>query len=139
MHHSIEKPGKYAVQKLCRYMCSLAGSKVDRTATRMHALDYYPSQRSVQEHPSRASMKGALAVQVLLLDEITVDLDVLGRADLLAFLREECEQRGATIIYVRSPLHPAGRPFCRWPGVSKPTVNMPLDTFAIKVKSIAPG
>ena len=39
-------------------------------------------------------------LQVLLLDEITVDLDVLGRADLLTFLREECEQRGATIIYV---------------------------------------
>ena len=37
--------------------------------------------------------------QVLLLDEITVDLDVLGRADLMTFLREECEQRGVTIIY----------------------------------------
>jgi hypothetical protein len=37
--------------------------------------------------------------QVLLLDEITVDLDVLGRADLMAFLAEECETRGATIIY----------------------------------------
>ncbi|KAI7845740.1 hypothetical protein COHA_000656 [Chlorella ohadii] len=37
--------------------------------------------------------------QVLLLDEITVDLDVLGRADLMAFLKEECQQRGATIIY----------------------------------------
>ncbi len=38
--------------------------------------------------------------QVLLLDEITVDLDVLGRADLMAFLKEECKQRGATIVYV---------------------------------------
>ncbi|KAK9292294.1 hypothetical protein L1049_020258 [Liquidambar formosana] len=37
--------------------------------------------------------------KVLLLDEITVDLDVLGRADLLKFLRRECEERGATIIY----------------------------------------
>ncbi|GJP50795.1 hypothetical protein CLOM_g9958 [Closterium sp. NIES-68] len=37
--------------------------------------------------------------KVLLLDEITVDLDVLGRADLMAFLRDECEQRGATIVY----------------------------------------
>ncbi|CAI6002059.1 unnamed protein product [Closterium sp. NIES-64] len=37
--------------------------------------------------------------KVLLLDEITVDLDVLGRADLMSFLREECEQRGATIVY----------------------------------------
>ncbi len=39
-------------------------------------------------------------MQVLLLDEITVDLDVLGRADLMAFLKDECQQRGATIIYV---------------------------------------
>lgn len=38
--------------------------------------------------------------QVLLLDEITVDLDVLGRADLMSFLKEECETRRATIIYV---------------------------------------
>eukprot|EP00775_Hariotina_reticulata_P003633 gene3633-3894_t len=37
--------------------------------------------------------------KVLLLDEITVDLDVLGRADLMRFLIQECEQRGATIIY----------------------------------------
>ena len=38
--------------------------------------------------------------QVLFLDEVTVDLDVLGRADLMAFLKEECEQRKCTIIYV---------------------------------------
>ncbi|MCO5583982.1 hypothetical protein L7F22_037900 [Adiantum nelumboides] len=37
--------------------------------------------------------------KVLLLDEITVDLDVLARADLLAFLLSECQTRGATIIY----------------------------------------
>jgi len=37
--------------------------------------------------------------KVLLLDEITVDLDVLARADLLTFLVSECEERGATIIY----------------------------------------
>ncbi|PIA38015.1 hypothetical protein AQUCO_02900095v1 [Aquilegia coerulea] len=37
--------------------------------------------------------------KVLLLDEITVDLDVLARADLLTFLKKECQERGATIIY----------------------------------------
>lgn len=36
---------------------------------------------------------------MLLLDEITVDLDVVGRLDLLNFFVEECEVRGATIIY----------------------------------------
>lgn len=37
--------------------------------------------------------------QVLLLDEITVDMDVVGRLDLLHFFEEECAERGATIIY----------------------------------------
>ncbi|GAA0138223.1 hypothetical protein Leryth_011906 [Lithospermum erythrorhizon] len=37
--------------------------------------------------------------KVLLLDEITVDLDVLARADLLTFLKKECVEKGATIIY----------------------------------------
>jgi len=36
---------------------------------------------------------------VLLLDEITVDMDVVGRLDLLHFFEEECAQRGATIVY----------------------------------------
>lgn len=33
------------------------------------------------------------------MDEITVDMDVLGRMDLLNFFKQECEQRGATIVY----------------------------------------
>lgn len=36
---------------------------------------------------------------LLLLDEVTVDLDVQVRADLLSFLTEETKTRGATIIY----------------------------------------
>ncbi|WWC90862.1 uncharacterized protein L201_005799 [Kwoniella dendrophila CBS 6074] len=36
---------------------------------------------------------------VLLLDEVTVDLDVLVRADLIDFLVSESEIRGATIVY----------------------------------------
>jgi len=36
---------------------------------------------------------------VLLLDEVTVDLDVLVRADLVNFLVEESKTRGATIVY----------------------------------------
>lgn len=37
--------------------------------------------------------------EVLLLDEITVDLDVVARLRLLNFFKEECEERGATILY----------------------------------------
>lgn len=42
---------------------------------------------------------GLLKPFKVLLDEITVDLDVLARADLLSFLKKDCEERGATIIY----------------------------------------
>ena len=37
--------------------------------------------------------------EVLLLDEVTVDLDVVARADFLNFLRIETEERGCTIVY----------------------------------------
>lgn len=37
--------------------------------------------------------------KVLLCDEITVDLDIIGRLDLLNFFEQECNNRGATIIY----------------------------------------
>ena len=33
------------------------------------------------------------------MDEVTTDLDVVSRQALLQFLREECEERGATVIY----------------------------------------
>jgi len=37
--------------------------------------------------------------ELLLLDEITTDLDLIARQDLLAFLREETELGGTTILY----------------------------------------
>lgn len=37
--------------------------------------------------------------KVLLLDEVTVDLDVVARMDLLDFFKEESDERGATIVY----------------------------------------
>jgi CCR4-NOT complex subunit CAF16 len=37
--------------------------------------------------------------RLLLLDEVTTDLDVVARADLLAFLAEEADHRGTTILY----------------------------------------
>lgn len=37
--------------------------------------------------------------KILLLDEVTVSLDVVVRQDLLKYLRRESEERGATILY----------------------------------------
>lgn len=36
--------------------------------------------------------------RLLLLDEVTVDLDVLARSDFLSFLKKETEERGCTIV-----------------------------------------
>jgi CCR4-NOT complex subunit CAF16 len=38
-------------------------------------------------------------LEVILLDEVTGDLDVLARADLLSFLRQDGEERGTTVLY----------------------------------------
>jgi len=46
---------------------------------------------------------------VLLLDEVTVDLDVLVRHELLEFLKKDSETRGATII-CNVPFFPASIP-----------------------------
>lgn len=37
--------------------------------------------------------------KIILLDEVTTDLDIVARADLLQLLREESEQRGVTVVY----------------------------------------
>ena len=73
---------------------------------------------------------------MLLLDEITVDLDVLGRADLMNYLRAESEERGACIVYatvsapfsrhhrVLSSLGPQGNRTLLTCIVYKPTVSV---------------
>ena len=84
----------------------LPGIDPARRAKLMEVLDINPNWRMhTVSDGQRRRVQICLGLlkpfDVLLLDEITVDLDVLGRADLMQFLREECEQRGATIIYVR--------------------------------------
>jgi CCR4-NOT complex subunit CAF16 len=37
--------------------------------------------------------------ELLLLDEVTVDLDVLARAELMAFLQAECAERNCAVLY----------------------------------------
>ncbi|KAH0592488.1 hypothetical protein MHUMG1_09759 [Metarhizium humberi] len=63
------------------------------TAWRMHAVSD-GERRRVQ-----LAMGLVRPWTVLLLDEITVDLDVLSRADFLAWLRRETESRDCTIVY----------------------------------------
>ena len=55
---------------------------------------------------------------ILLLDEVTVDLDVLVRGDLIDFLIEESNARKATIVYCQSLL--------AYPAPSGPMSSTPL-------------
>ena len=68
--------------------------------------------------------------EVLLLDEITVDLDLLSRSNFLNWLREETERREATIVYATHILdnlvgwpthlvHMAGGRVKEWGGMRK--------------------
>lgn len=80
------------------------GADPARVSRIIDALDIDPSWRlhRVSDGQRRRVQIGMGLVKpfkVLLLDEITVDLDVLGRADLMAFLASECADRGATIVY----------------------------------------
>ncbi|KAK4250638.1 P-loop containing nucleoside triphosphate hydrolase protein [Corynascus novoguineensis] len=63
------------------------------TAWRMHAVSD-GERRRVQ-----LAMGLIRPWRVLLLDEITVDLDVWSRAQFLGFLRRETEQRECTVVY----------------------------------------
>ena len=63
------------------------------TAWRMHAVSD-GERRRVQ-----LAMGLLRPWRVLLLDEITVDLDLLSRSNFLAFLKRETEARACTIVY----------------------------------------
>ncbi|CDS08096.1 hypothetical protein LRAMOSA02045 [Lichtheimia ramosa] len=76
----------------------------ERTAKLLQVLDvdihWRMHQRSDGQRRRVQLVMGLLQPwDLLLLDEVTVDLDVLVRAEFLNYLREETEQRGATILY----------------------------------------
>lgn len=76
----------------------------ERIKTLIKVLDIDPEWRmhlvsDGQRRRVQIAMGLLKPFDVLLLDEITVDLDVLGRADLMQFLKEECAARDATVVY----------------------------------------
>jgi CCR4-NOT complex subunit CAF16 len=80
------------------------GGTPERVAELIRVLDIDPTWRmhrvsDGQRRRVQIAMGLAREFKILLLDEITVDLDVLGRADLMAYLIKECDVRGATIVY----------------------------------------
>lgn len=99
--YSVPLQGDFPASKMLN---GLPGIDPARRAKLMEVLDINPDWRMhTVSDGQRRRVQICLGLlkpfDVLLLDEITVDLDVLGRADLMEFLKEECEQREATIIY----------------------------------------
>lgn len=84
---------------------------------------------------------------VVLLDEVTADLDVLARADLLAFLRRESEVHGTTVLYATHVLDGLARwathlcflsPAVPGPG-SRVRIMAPIDQVIGQVIGQAPA
>ena len=50
--------------------------------------------------------------KLLLLDEVTVDLDVIVRLNLLAFLKKECRERNSCVIYATHIFDGLGKNWC---------------------------
>ncbi|KAI9189810.1 CCR4-NOT regulatory complex component [Blastocladiella emersonii ATCC 22665] len=76
----------------------------ERLAALMHLLEIDPTWRTHEiSDGQRRRVQLLLGLirpfDVALLDEVTVDLDVLARRNLLDFLRRECEERGCTVVY----------------------------------------
>lgn len=76
----------------------------ERTAELLEIMDANPEWRmNTTSDGERRRVQIVMGLmkpfRALLLDEVTVDLDVVVRQDLLAFLKKESEERSATIVY----------------------------------------
>ena len=79
--------------------------------------------------------------QLLLLDEVTTDLDLLARQDLLDFLRAESEARGVTVLYashILDRLETWASHVCMMSG-GRVERMVPLDQMAELVRARAAG
>ena len=99
--YSVPLQGDFAACK----MLDAVPCSAERRAAIYTALDVDPTWRMHKvSDGQRRRVQLAYGLlrpyQVLLLDEVTVDLDVLGRAQLMDFVRADCDARGAVVIYV---------------------------------------
>mmetsp|Transcript_2931 Transcript_2931/g.8066 ORF Transcript_2931/g.8066 Transcript_2931/m.8066 type:complete len:303 (+) Transcript_2931:683-1591(+) len=96
-----ESHGDVSVSELIR---SIEGSDAARCAELMEVLEVEPDWRIYRlSDGQRRRVQLLLGLsrfnKVLLLDEVTTDLDLVARQNLLKFLRDESELRGVTIVY----------------------------------------
>lgn len=85
----------------------LPGCPADRIARRDALLDTLQVEPGWHVHRLSTGQRRRVQLllglldpaEVVLLDEVTADLDVLSRADLLEFLKDDSERRGTTVVY----------------------------------------
>lgn len=99
--YSVPLAGDIPARQMLNSMPGVDPERIQRLIT---VLDIDPEWRmhlvsDGQRRRVQIAMGLLKPFDVLLLDEITVDLDVLGRADLMQFLKEECASRNATVVY----------------------------------------
>ena len=72
---------------------------------------------------------------VLLLDEVTVDLDLLTRHNFIAFLKRETESRDCTIVYATHILDVS---LAQWPSYLWPSHLIHMHQGSVKEWGLAP-
>ncbi|MES1208254.1 MAG: ATP-binding cassette domain-containing protein [Pseudomonadota bacterium] len=111
--------------RVAEILAGRPGVDPQRRARVLEMLDVDPGWRMHQVSDGQRRRVQILldlerTLSVILLDEVTAELDVLARADLLRFLRDESEARGVTIVYASHVLDG-------------------LDAFATHVLFLSPG
>ncbi|KAK3244132.1 hypothetical protein CYMTET_46245 [Cymbomonas tetramitiformis] len=99
--YNVPLQGDFSAEKMIH---GIQGTDAARRDEIMEMLDINPNWRMNQvSDGQRRRVQLCVGLlkpyKVLLLDEITVDLDVLGRADLLTWLQKDAKTRGACILY----------------------------------------
>lgn len=99
--YSVPLQGGFSAGEMINNVQGVAPERRERL---MRVLDVVPSWNMNQvSDGQRRRVQICMGLlrpfKALFLDEVTTDLDVLGRADLMQFLQSECEEQGATIVY----------------------------------------
>lgn len=99
--NSVPLQGDFSAGKMIE---GIRGVDPERRKEIMEVLDINPDWRMTnvsdgQRRRVQLTIGLLKPYKVLLLDEITVDLDVLGRADLLSYLKKDAKKRNACVFY----------------------------------------
>mmetsp|Transcript_2947 Transcript_2947/g.8178 ORF Transcript_2947/g.8178 Transcript_2947/m.8178 type:complete len:376 (+) Transcript_2947:1596-2723(+) len=134
-----ESHGDVSVSELIR---SIEGSDAARCAELMEVLEVEPDWRIYRlSDGQRRRVQLLLGLsrfnKVLLLDEVTTDLDLVARQNLLKFLRDESELRGVTIVYATHIFD--GRAHLCYPAINCNPLRAGLEQWATDLVYIRNG